>query len=230
MPSLCAYLILTMALQEPLLSHGVERMTLQRAAEAPVHYAISIPAGYTSSSHVPLVLALHFAGEPEGAGEAVLGILVQPALAELGAIIVAPDSLGGDWQTPENDRAVNDLLDAVIKTYSIDTKRIVVTGFSMGGRGTWYFGQKYPQRFSAAIPVAGFPPEAADGWKLPVLAIHSRNDEVAPFGPTEARIEQLRGNGTHAGLIALTGISHFQTYRFVDGLREAVPWLQQLWK
>jgi hypothetical protein len=42
--SLCAYLILTMTMQEPVLSRGVDRMTLRRAAEAPVHYTISIPA------------------------------------------------------------------------------------------------------------------------------------------------------------------------------------------
>ena len=31
----------------------------------------------------------------------------------------------------ENDRAVIQLLDAVIKSYNIDTKKIAVTGFSM---------------------------------------------------------------------------------------------------
>ena len=216
--------------QVPVLSSGIHSMTLQRAGAPPVHYAISIPAGPATSSPVPLVLALHFSANPQGAGRAVLEILVQPALAELGAIIVAPDSLGGDWQSSDNDRAVNDLLDAVIKSYKIDTKKIVVTGFSMGGRGTWYFGEKYPNRFSAAIPVAGFPPQSAAGWRLPVLAIHSRNDEVAPFAPTEARIEELRANGTRAGLIALTGITHFQTYRFVEGLHQAVPWLRDTWK
>ena len=147
------------AAQAPVLSSGIHSMTLQRAGAPPVHYAISIPAASATSSLVPLVLALHFSANPQGAGRAVLEILVQPALAELGAIIVAPDSLGGDWQSSDNDRAVNDLLDAVIKSYKIDTKKIVVTGFSMGGRGTWYFGEKYPNRFSAAIPVAGFPPQ-----------------------------------------------------------------------
>jgi predicted peptidase len=177
------------------------------------------------------VLALHFAGDPTDAGRAVLEILVRPALSDIGAIIVAPDALGnGDWSSPENDRAVNQLLDAVISSYSIDTKKIVVTGFSMGGRGTWYFAGKYPQRFSAAIPVAGVPPASATGWRMPVLAIHSRNDEVAPIAPTEQRIKELEKFGVHAQLITLSGITHFQTYRFVDGLKRAVPWLKDVWK
>jgi predicted peptidase len=217
--------------QLPVLSTGVHSLTLQRPGAAPIHYAISIPTGYSRSTPVPLVLALHFAGDPTDAGRAVLEILVRPALSDVGAIIVAPDALGsGDWSSPENDRAVNQLLDAVIASYSIDTKKIVVTGFSMGGRGTWYFAGKYPQRFSAAIPVAGVPPASATGWRMPVLAIHSRNDEVAPIAPTEQRIKELEKFGVHAQLITLSGITHFQTYRFVDGLKRAVPWLKDVWK
>ena len=218
------------AMQVPVLSKGIHSLTLQRPGAPPIHYAISIPAGASPTSSTPLILALHFGGDPRGAGQAVLEILVEPALAEMGAIIVAPDSLSGDWETPENDLAVNQLLDAVIKSYSIDTKRIAVTGFSMGGKGTWYYAAKYPQRFSAAIPVAGFPPESAAGWRLPVFAVHSRNDEVAPFGPTVERIQELSKKGINAELIALTGISHFQTNRFVDGLHKAVPWLKEVWK
>jgi predicted peptidase len=209
---------------------GVHTATLQRPNLPPVHYAISIPSNYSPSTRVPLVLALHFGGDPNGAGRAMLEILVRPALAELGAIIVSPDSLGGGWDTAENDRAVTQLLDEIVRAYSIDTKRLVLTGFSMGGRGTWYIGGKYPQRFSAAIPVAGFPAGSAAAWTLPVLAIHSRDDEVAPIAPTEARIAELRKAGKPAELITLTGISHYQTYRFVDGLRRAVPWLRALWK
>ena len=228
-------LLLTLAMfaapQVPVLSTGIHSLTLQRAADPPIHYAISIPPGYSPSERVPLVLALHFAGDPTDAGRAVLEILVGPALSDLGAIIVAPDALGtGDWSTPENDRAVNQLLDAVIASYNIDTKKIVVTGFSMGGRGTWFFAGKYPQRFSAAIPVAGIPPASATGWRMPVLAIHSRNDEVAPIAPTEERIKELEKVGVHAQLITLNGITHFQTYRFVDGMKRAVPWLKGIWK
>jgi len=153
-----------------------------------------------------------------------------PALAELGAIIVAPDSLNGGWDSAENDRAVIQLLDTVLASYSIDTTKIVVTGFSMGGAGTWHFAAKYPQRFSAAVPLAGRPTPSAAGWKLPVLAIHSRIDEVVPFGPTEARIAELKKAGVHAELIAVNGISHYQTFRFAEPLRQAVPWLREVWK
>lgn len=40
-------------------------------------------------------------------------------------------------------------------TPNIDTQRLYVTGFSKGGAGTWYFIQKQPQTFAAAVPLAG---------------------------------------------------------------------------
>ena len=217
----------------PVLAPGLHSGSLQRANEPAIRYAISIPRNYSPSARVPLILALHFGvrgGDATGAGGNVVRILIGPALAELGAIIVAPDSVRGDWSSPENESAVNALLDMVLAGYMIDSKKIAVTGFSMGGAGAWHFAEKYPERFSAVIPVAGRPPESASGWRLPVLAIHSRNDEVAPIGPTETRIPELQKSGVNAKLIALNGISHYQTYRFVDGLRQAVPWLREIWK
>lgn len=219
------------ASQVPVLSPGVHNLMFQRPGERLVRYALSVPANYSPSTPVPLVLSLHFgAPNPTGAGRAVLDILVGPALAELGAIIVSPDSQAGQWSSPENEHAVITLLDAVIASYRIDAKRIVVTGFSMGGAGTWHFAAKYPERFSAAVPVAGRPPESAAGWRLPVLAIHSRNDQVVPIAATETRIAELQKAGTRAELIALTSISHYETNRFVDSLRRAVPWLRETWK
>jgi len=217
----------------PALAPGLHDLTLPRADEPAIRYAMYIPRSYSPSTPVPLILALHFGvggRDAVGAGGDVVQILVGPALADLGAIIVAPDSVRGNWSTPENEKAVNTLLDVVLARYSIDKKKIAVTGFSMGGSGSWYFAEKFPERFSAAIPVAGRPPVSASGWRLPVLAIHSRDDQVAPFDPTEARIAELQKAGVNAKLIPLTGITHYQTSRFRDALRQAVPWLWEVWK
>jgi poly(3-hydroxybutyrate) depolymerase len=218
----------------PVLTPGLHSsLSLPRGDEPTIHYALSIPRGYSHSTPVPLVLALHYGvgdGGAAGAGGDVVRILIGPALAELGAIIVAPDSVRGDWSSPENEKAVNALLDMVEARYSIDKKKIVVTGFSMGGTGSWHFAEKFTERFSAAIPVAGRPPASASGWRLPVLAIHSRDDQVAPFGPTEARIVELQKAGVNAKLIPLSGITHYETSRFRDALRQAIPWLREVWK
>src|SRR6476620_8587992 len=115
---------------------GIHDEVLAQKGGPPIHYALSVPPGYHGEP-VPLILALHFGGDPQGAGHAMLQILIQPALGELGALIVAPDSLGGGWSTAANEQGVNALLTAVEKSYAIDQKKVIVTGFSMGGRGTW---------------------------------------------------------------------------------------------
>jgi len=47
---------------------------------------------------------------------------------------------------------------------------------------------------------------------------------------TEERIAELKKHGVNAQIVVLTGIQHFETYKFVDGLRQAVPWIRNVWK
>jgi predicted peptidase len=212
---------------------GLHELTLDRAGEPGTTYAVSIPPGYLPSTPVPLILGLHYGignRDSTGVGADVVKGIIGPALEGLGAIIVAPDSVRGNWSTPENEKAVNALLDMVMARYAIDRKRIAVTGYSMGGTGSWYLAEKFPERFSAALPIASRPPASAAGWRLPVLAIHSRDDQVVPFDPAAARIAELQKAGVNAKLIALTGIAHYEAGRFREPLRQAVPWLQEVWK
>ena len=213
-----------------MLPPGVHNQALSRDDGETIRYAISIPPGYSAAARVPLVLALHFGGNPVGAGRSMLDLLIRPALTDLGAIIVAPDSIDGGWSGPENERAVQTLLEAVLNTYSVDPQKVIVTGFSMGGAGTWHWANKFPERFSAAIPVAGRPTGSASAWRVPVFAVHSQNDELIPIGPAQRQIEELKELGQNAEIVVLTGITHYETSRYVEGLRRAVPWVKDLWK
>ena len=212
----------------PAVSPGVHDLTLAQIDAPPIHYALSVPPGYRGQP-VPLILALHFGGDPRGAGRAMLDILILPALGDLGAVIVAPDALGGGWGSAPNERAVNALLAAVERGYAIDPKRVIVTGYSMGGAGTWYWAGKYPERFSAAVPVSGRPADASSPWRVPVFAVHSRDDQVNPIGPTEQRVAELKKAGLNARLVVLNGVTHYETDRFVGALRQAVPWIKGTW-
>jgi predicted peptidase len=217
----------------PMLAPGLHELTLARAGEPGIGYAISIPPTYSPSTPAPLILALHFGigdRDSTGVGADLVKGLIGPAFAGLGAIILAPDSVRGNWTTSENEKAVSALLDMVMAHYAIDKKRVAVTGYSMGGTGSWHLAEKFPERFSAAIPIASRPPASAAGWRLPVLAIHSRDDQVVPFDPAAARIAELQKAGVNAKLIALTGIAHYDVAHFRDPLRQAVPWLREIWK
>jgi predicted peptidase len=209
---------------------GIHNQTLSRDQAPPIQYAISIPSDYSAARAVPLILSLHFGGDPVGAGRSMLDILIHPALADLGAIIIAPDSLGGGWNTAQNEQAVQTLLDAVLKTYNVDTRKVLVTGFSMGGSGTWHWADKFPERFTAAIPLAGRPTGTPSTWRVPVFAVHSQDDELVPVGPAQKQIDQLKQLGKNAEIVVLSGITHYQTGRYVEGLRRAIPWVKGVWK
>jgi poly(3-hydroxybutyrate) depolymerase len=111
----------------PVLSPGIHDLTLAQRGAPTIHYALSVPPRHRGEP-MPLVLALHFGGNPDGAGRSMLDILIDPALGDLGAVIVAPDSLGGGWSSAQNERAVNALLAGVEKSYAIDRRKIIVTG------------------------------------------------------------------------------------------------------
>jgi dipeptidyl aminopeptidase/acylaminoacyl peptidase len=217
----------------PAFAPGLHELTLARAGEPGVGYAISIPQGFSPSTPVPLILALHYgigSRDSTGVGADLVKGIIGPALEGLGAIIVAPDSVRGNWSTSENEKAVSALLDLVMARYKIDRKKVAVTGYSMGGTGSWHVAEKFPERFSAALPIASRPPASAAGWRLPVLAIHSRDDQVVPFDPAAARIAELQKAGVNARLFAVSGLAHYEAGRFREPLRQAVPWLQEVWK
>jgi predicted esterase len=62
-----------------------------------------------------------------------------------------------------------------------------------------------------------------------VFAIHGRQDEVMPLAATEAHIAALKASGSNAGLLIIDGVTHYQTDRFVEPLRSAVPWVRRVW-
>jgi len=214
----------------PLLPPGLHTRTLVRDPAPAVQYAIQVPRGLRPGVHAPLVLALHYGGEPfDSSGRGVIELLVGPALADLGAVIVAPDALVSGWDAPVNEAAALDLLDRVARRYDTDPARVVVTGFSMGGAGTWHFASAHPERFSAALPVAGRPPASEGNWRVPVFAVGSRRDAVVPIGPTVERIAELKAKGLTAEMVILETPTHYQTAAHADGLSRAVSWLKALW-
>lgn len=218
------------------LSQQAAPAVLQRTFVSPeagrILYGISIPAGYTSGEPRPLVLALHPGGERTPYyGLSFMRGIVSPALRDLGAIIVAPDCPARAWSDPTADRAVMALLESVMREYAVDRRRILVTGFSMGGRGTWFMSARHSDFFTAAIPIAGSsgdePLERLG--RIPTYVIHSRNDQVVPFGPDEQTTLQLGKLGRVVRFEPLDGIGHYEMGGYVDALTRAGRWVVERW-
>jgi len=195
-------------------------------------YSISIPQGYTGDKPAPLILALHYSG-PRIAyyGEMFLKSMIEPAFQELEPIIISPDCPARDWTQPESGQLIFDLLDDVQEKFNIDPQRILVTGYSLGGMGTWHYAGRYPDRFTAAIVMAGHPLEDVldIDWQIPLMVIHGRNDEVVSFQNTNQAVIKLEEKGVDITFRILEGVTHYETQYFVSALRNAIPWLEEKW-
>ncbi len=195
-------------------------------------YTLAIPDGYTGQEPVPLILSLHYGGTVTPFyGRGLVEALIGPAFRGLGAIIVAPDSAAGNWTSSMAEQQVLELLDHIEANYRIDADRTLVTGYSMGGGGTWYFAPRYPERFKAAIVMAGRPQADSTSfeWDTPLYVIHSTADQVVPLASTEETVEQLRGQGAAVELVVVDGISHYEIPRYRPYLEAALPWIEEAW-
>ncbi len=209
---------------------GLHPLTIRDREGRELRFTISIPEGYSAKKPTPLILALHYGGRVTPFyGGGMIQILVEPALAELDAIIVAPDAVVRGWRNEPNEKAVLHILKLVENQFNIDHKKTLVTGFSMGAAGTWHFSAHHHRRFSAAIPISGRVPDNLN-CRLPTYVIHSRDDGLIPLDAVEESVEKLKSKGCSVHLEVVEGIPHFQTGRFVQPFKQTVPWIRKVWK
>ncbi|HEX4796028.1 MAG TPA: prolyl oligopeptidase family serine peptidase [Humisphaera sp.] len=120
------------------------------------YYAVN-PAQKPSPSNV-LALTLHGAGvEAQGQADAYG--------PHDDVTLVAPTNrrpYGFDWEDIGRLDAI-EVLELAEKLIPHDPQRVVLTGHSMGGHGTWHIGLTFPDRFAAIGPSAGWSSFASYG-------------------------------------------------------------------
>ena len=205
----------------------------QIPAVGTIRYGISVPDDYKPGPPRPLVLTLHPGGErPRYYGATYLIGFFMPALKNLGAIIVAPDCPTPGWTDRDADLAVMALLQDVLKEYAIDRRRILVTGYSLGGRGTWFMASHHADFFTGAISIAGSPQGQAleSLGRIPTYVIHSRSDEVVSFGPDQEATQELEKLGRPVKFELVEGRGHFDTGSYMAAFGRAVQWVEERWR
>lgn len=145
-----------------------------------LNYRVLYPINYDSTKQYPLILFLHGAGERGNDNEKQLfhggdmfasyenqlnypAIIIAPQCPKdvKWSQYIAPDKPGDKRYYPEYPRetqtmsAVKELLDSYIAKGIVDTKRMYVSGLSMGGMGTFDIVLRYPNLFAAAVPICG---------------------------------------------------------------------------
>ncbi len=151
-----------------------------------------------------LVLFLHGLGE-RGDDLSLVARHGPPKLAEAGRgfpfYLAAPQCPAQSSWIFELD-SLRLLLADLVRRYPVDTSRIILTGLSMGGFGTWHLAVENPRAFAGIAPVCGGAVSAtALNQRLgviahvPVWAFHGARDDVVPLALQQNLVDALRSAG-----------------------------------
>lgn len=162
---------------------------------------VHVPAGYTGSEPVALILNLHGSTSDARQQEQLTGM--DTTSDQDGFIVAYPQALitdgaGFDWNVPDqplvsgsmplrnaaDDVAFLTQLPSVLaRRYCIDVRRVYATGISGGGRMASQLACNAPDTFAAVAPVAGlrFPGPCATSRDVPVIAFHGTADPIDPY-------------------------------------------------
>jgi predicted peptidase len=155
----------------------------------------------------PAILFLHGLGESGNDPSAVLRTGLPQYVTQhrdFPFVVIAPQCPWNSWW-PELAEWLDQLLVERLSNLPIDSRRVYLTGLSMGGFGSWYLGALWPERFAAVAPICGgglwfhgFPKRVARLRKIPVWAFHGAKDEVVPLVESERLVNALREAGGNA--------------------------------
>lgn len=181
-------------------SHAAFTKNVYVAGNDSMHYRLLYPLNYNPHQRYPLIVYLHGAGERGNDNERQLyyvsKILTDSAgLKKYPCFILVPQCPKNRlWvyfpHFPESLQTTGEptlpakwtlaLIDQLMARLSIDKRRVYITGYSMGGEGTFDFLTRKPHLFAAAIPICS----VADTAKaklirhIPVWIFHGDQDEV----------------------------------------------------
>lgn len=199
-------------------------------------FRLIVPDGASNSNKRPLIISLH--------GDATIksdiaykatACLVEPGLEALDAYILSPSSNGFLWFDAPNQNQMIALVDLVTSRLPVDTNKIVVTGYSDGGNGSWFYAEFYSTTYSASIPMASsYKPVDGNGAikkiNIPMYVIHGSEDALFPVELTESYVLDSNAVGSDIDFVIAEGLIHTAPCDYVSYLQDAATWLtNEVW-
>lgn len=185
----------------------------ERLEDAGLKYRLFGERKLKGSKLYPLVIFLHGRGgdvmTPEVPGQA-RDFAKDANYKKRPCFIIAPQCPTNEFWSGNNSSAVIKVIETLIKNLPVDDKRIYVTGYSMGGYGTFDIVAKEPKLFAAAVPVAGGGnPSTAGGMKrVPFWIFHGDADTVVNVDQSRKMVEALKKAGGKVDYTEIPGGSH----------------------
>ena len=185
-------------------------------------YVVFVPASYRDDRPSPAILFLHGAGERGKDNRlqltAGLAPFVHARAKTFPFLVVFPQCESSEarileaWQANNPDgRCALLALEDASKRYRIDPKRVVLSGWSMGGYGAWSLAIAEPSRWSAVVPLAGGGDvrQVAALKDVPVWAFHGALDRLVKSDADRQMVEGLKAAGGTATYTELPNVGHY---------------------
>jgi len=176
---------------------SAHRLVLHDLADDHVNYLLYVPPGVQPASGWPTILFLH-GSEQRGDNPSMLEDLAILAFASrVGGFpfaAVLPQCPRGEHWSPG---VLRELLDAVEADVPVDRGRVYLTGFSMGGYGTWQTAAAMPGVFAAIAPLCGLADleDVPHLVGIPTWVFHGARDQNVPLSESVAMVRALRRAG-----------------------------------
>ncbi len=178
-------------------------------------YLLFLPKDYGKDERKwPVMLFLHGAGE-RGDDLKLVQVHGPPKLVEqrpdFPFIVVSPQCAKDHWWPGDvQQHLLAELLDNVLSGFHADPQRVVVTGLSMGGFGSWTLTARHPNRFAAAVPICGGgDPDSAEKLKsVPFWVFHGAKDFGVPLKLSEDMVAAVQKVGGSAKLTVYPEAEH----------------------
>ena len=178
-------------------------------------YLLFLPKDYGKDNRKwPVMMFLHGSGE-RGDDLNLVKVHGPPKLVEgrpdFPFIVVSPQCPKDfSWSGEIQPLVLAELLDSVMTRFAADPQRIVVTGLSMGGFGSWTLAARFPGRFAAAVPICGGgdPDEASKMTSVPFWVFHGAKDSGVPLKLSEEMVAAVTKVGGSAKLTVYPEAGH----------------------
>ncbi|MEO9967457.1 MAG: hypothetical protein ABJF11_16785 [Reichenbachiella sp.] len=220
------------------ISPGTTTDVILEIPDPPYEYAFRViaPKSIDEENGNPLVFSIH--GGVGGAGREAHKSTdcIAPALEEINAFVISPNADKVQWYEVYNQIKMANLITMAVNNWPIDTTKIVATGYSDGGNGTWFLAERYPNVFSAGIALAtsyNTLTTSGDARKIdiPLYVIHSTGDELFPLDQTQYWVDQTIAAGSDINFVIADGLSHYAPCDYTDHFEDAVQWLEdEVWE
>jgi len=230
----------TLKLQQPVAQATPKSSPAATSTVVPAATCAVQAGQHPCSSNVQLVDesgVLHGSGE-RGTNPMVLTLQGLPKILaqrrDFPFIVVSPQCPPEQWWWSRT-HVLSALLEKIESRYSVDSKRIYVTGLSMGGYGTWALAYRYPQRFAAIVPIAGgyydgtdtLPKDICVLKDVPTWAFHGAMDDVVLPSESERVVSVLKACGSAVRFTLYPEAGHVESWELAYDDPELYEWLLQ---